>query len=152
MGPIVGGFLADFFSRREFGLTFTWTDPAHSMQIQALNITGFSFLFAIAFFLGLFTLSILANLREEGEASREVVLESLMNPMRELYRPVSSVFPSHIGHGALYRYIMRIPLPGLDVAFSVIVYQISDVVKVITKTSLSCWKILKKWLQAAIAR
>ncbi len=147
LGPVVGGILADFFSQRQFGLTLTWTDPAHSMQIQALNVTGLSFLFAIALFLGLLTLSILANLREEGEASREVVLETLMNPMRELYRPVSSPFPYNLGNGSLYRYIMRIPLPGLDVALSVVVYQIADIARVFIKTSLSCCKTLKKWLQ-----
>lgn len=152
LGPMVGGFLADFFSLRQFNLTFTWTDPTHSMQIQALNITGFGFLFLIAFILGLLTLNILANLREEGEASREVVLESLMNPMRELYNPVSSVFPSLIKQGSLIRYILRIPLPGLDVALGVIAYQIADMAKVVINAVLFCWRTLKKWLYGATGR
>lgn len=87
LGPLAGGFLADFFSQRHFALTFTWASPAQSYQIQALSITGFGFLFAIAFLLGLITLNLLAHLREEGEVSRDVVLESLINPIRELYPP-----------------------------------------------------------------
>jgi MFS family permease len=131
LGPILGGFLADFFSTRQFLMTFTWTDPTHSMQFSMLSITGFSFLFAIAFILGIFTLSLLANLREEGEVSREVVLESLMMPMRELYRPVTSILPYYLAHMPVYRVLKRIPIPGLDVALSVIAYQIADILKVV---------------------
>ena len=105
------------------------------MQISALNITGFSFLFIIAFILGLLTLSLLTRLREEGEASREVVLDSLMTPMRDLYRPVSSILPYHISEGLLYRHLKRIPIPGLDVALSVAAYQVADTARFGTKTA-----------------
>jgi MFS family permease len=152
LGPVLGGFMADFFSQRHFNLTFTWTSPAHSMQIQALNITGFGFLFATAFFLGLVTLSVLANLREEGEVSRDVVLESLINPIRELYRPVSWGLPYPLSHSALYRYLKRIPLPGLDVALSVIAYQIADIVKITLETANWSLKTLKKGVHSAAIR
>jgi MFS family permease len=128
LGPMAGGLLADFFSQRHLNLVFTWASPTESMQIQALSITGFAFLFAIAFFLGILTISLLANLREEGETSRDVVLETLINPIRELYRPVSWGLPYPLAHGNLYKYLKRIPLPGLDVAFSVLAYQVADFV------------------------
>jgi MFS family permease len=139
LGPLAGGLLADFFSQRQFSLAFTWTSPVQSMQFQALSLTGFSFLFVIALSLGLITLSILANLREEGESSRDAVLESLLNPIRELYRPI----PYH-SHFPLYRYLKRIPLPGLDVAMSVAAYEIAGIVRVILEALFHIGKALKK--------
>ncbi len=103
-GPVLGGLLADFFARRQFSLILSWTDPGHAMQFSALYLTGFSFLFLIAFFLGLLTLSLLANLREEGEVSRAEVLDSLVSPMRELYRPLGSFVPNHPAYQAIYKY------------------------------------------------
>jgi MFS family permease len=142
LGPILGGLMADFFSQRQFNLTFSWTDPVHSMQIPALTITGFSFLFLIAFFLGLITLSALANLREDGEVSRDVVLETLFNPMKELSRPVHPIlhhnFPPYSIY--VYKYLKRIPLPGLDVAMSVAAYEIADTAKITAKTIRWCWR------------
>jgi MFS family permease len=152
IGPILGGFLADYFSQRQFALTFTWTSPTYSTQIPALSITGFSFLFVIAFFLGLLTLNLLAHLREEGEASRDTVLESLVNPIRELYRPVSWVMPYHVSHATVYRYIKRVPLPGLDVALSVIAYEMADITRFCLKTGVSCGKSVKRSFLVIISR
>ena len=66
--------MADFFSPRQLGLTFTWIDPAGIIQLPALSIIGHDFLFGIAFIVGLFTLGVLAAIREEGGVGREVVL------------------------------------------------------------------------------
>lgn len=148
LGPLAGGLLADFFNQRQFSLNFIWTSPAHSMQFQALSITGFSFLFVIALFLGLITLGVLANLREEGEASRDVVLESLLTPMRELYRPL----PHHHYYFQVYRYLKRIPLPGLDVALSVAAYEIASFSRVVFEF-LNWWgRTLRRGILAVLLR
>ncbi len=91
LGPLFGGLLADFFSTRQLNLTFTWIEPATMVQLPFLSITGRDFLFGIAFIAGLIVLGILARIREEGEMGREVILESLMMPVREFSRPMSSV-------------------------------------------------------------
>jgi len=146
LGPILGGFLADFFSQRHFDLTLTWSSPAYSTQIQALSITGFSFLFAIAFILGIITLNFLSNLHEEGEVNRSVVLDSLMAPVRELSRPIHWLRPHQAAHDILYRYFKKIPLPGLDVALSVAAYQIASAAKAIIKIISLIAKFNKKWI------
>jgi len=149
LGPMLGGFLADFFSQRQFIMTFNWTDPLHSMQFSALSITGFSFLFIIAFILGILTLSLLASLREEGEVSREVVLETLLTPMRELSRPVTAVLPYYIAHLPFYRLIRKIPIPGLDIALSVLAYQVGAVAGIILKYIILSLKVLRRVIQMA---
>ena len=132
LGPLFGGLLADYFSVRQLDLTFTWIDPASTIQLPALSIIGRDFLFGIAFILGLFTLSFLASIREEGEVGREVILESLIAPVREFSRPMSSVpgftFLSNFPFG----HIKHVPIPGLDVALGVTAYQIAEMAKTAT--------------------
>ncbi|MFC1999819.1 MFS transporter [Chloroflexota bacterium] len=132
LSPLLGGYLADFFSVREFGINFTWIDPGRSISLTTLNFDGFDFLFAIAFILGLMTLPMLAAVREEGEVSKEVVLESLYAPMRSLSRPMSSVplfnFLGHFPFGQL----IRLRFPGVDVAMGVTGYQIASLARAAT--------------------
>jgi MFS family permease len=129
LGPLLGGVLADFFSTRQLNLIFNWADPTGVFQFTAMNISGRDFLFGIAFIVGLLTLGILALIREEGEAGREVILESLFSPMREFSRPMSSVpgftFLSNFPFG----FLKRVPIPGLDVALGVTVYQIAEMAR-----------------------
>jgi MFS family permease len=71
LGPLCGGFLADFFSVRQLDLTFTWTEPLNQIQLSALSITDLNFLFAIAFILGIITLGSLTRFgRKERSAAR----------------------------------------------------------------------------------
>jgi len=132
LGPLIGGLLADFFATRQLNLVFTWFDPARSVELPAFSMTGFDFLFGIAFIVGLATLGILATVREEGEVDREVVLESLMSPMISLSQTISSVPAfSFIGNVSVGN-LRRVPVPGLDVVLGVSAYQIASTAKGIT--------------------
>jgi MFS family permease len=132
LGPLLGGYLADFFSARQLSLVFSWTDPTHFIQLPTFSLVGFDFLFCITFILGLFTLSALVALREEGETGREVILDALLSPMRHAVRPMSSV----PGLGFLtqfpYSILRRLPIPGLDVALGVTAYQLADMARTTT--------------------
>jgi hypothetical protein len=144
LGPIVGGLMADFFSKRQLDLTITWTDPTTLMQVSALNIVGLEFLFGIAFVLGLITIGILTTIREEGAVSREVILESLMFPTREISRPMSSVPGYNLLSNFPFGYLKKIPVPGLDVAIGVTAYQIASAAKVATSTVIRGRRVTKK--------
>ena len=132
LGPLLGGYLGDFFSTRQVSLLFTWIDPTRSIQLPTFDLIGFDFLFVITFVLGLFTLNILRALREEGEASREIVVDALLAPMQHAVRPMSSVpglnFLSQFPYGIL----RRVPVPGLDVALGVTAYQLADMARAAT--------------------
>ncbi len=56
IGPVVGGALADFFSVRAFRIDLSWSSPSGTLELPALTLTGFDFLFPIAFILGLLSL------------------------------------------------------------------------------------------------
>lgn len=136
LGPLLGGFLADFFSTRQLSLTFMWSDPVRSIQLPALSLVGRDFLFGIAFLLGLITLGILVTVREEGELSREAVLESLMAPMREFSRPMSSVPALNVLGNFPFGFLKKVPIPGLDVAMGVTAYEIAEMARVATAAAV----------------
>jgi MFS family permease len=141
LGPLVGGILADFFSTRQLSLVFTWFDPARSVELPAFSMTGFDFLFGIAFILGLMTLGALATVREEGEVSREVILESLTTPMRQLSQTVSSVPALSLLGNIPLGNLKRVPVPGLDVALGVTAYQIAETARVAASAVVRSRKI-----------
>jgi MFS family permease len=132
LGPLLGGYLGDFFSTRQLSLIFSWIDPTRSIQLLTFSLIGFDFLFFITFVLGLFTLSILVALREEGEAGREVVLDALLAPMRHAVRPMSSVPGLNFLSQFPYSVLRHVPIPGLDVALGVTAYQLADMAKTTT--------------------
>ncbi len=144
LGPLVGGFLADFFNVRQLHLSISWIDPASSIQLPALSIIGRDFLFGIAFLIGIVALGVLAAIKEEGEVGREVILQSLMSPMREFSRPMSSVpgftFLSNFPFG----WLKRVHVPGLDVALGVTIYQIAEIAKAATSAAISGRKVTRR--------
>jgi MFS family permease len=144
VGPLCGGLLADFFSVRQLNLTFSWTDPATTVQLPALSIIGHDFLFGIAFIVGLITLGSLARIREEGEVGREVLLESLFFPTRELSRPMSTVPAYNLLANFPFGFLKRVPIPGLDVAFGVTAYQIAEMARAATLTAVRGRRLTKR--------
>ena len=123
-GPLVGGALADFFSVRVFRIDFSWSSPNGLFELPAVTLTGFDFLFAIAFILGLLSLDLLAALREEGEIGRETALNELMAGSAPMVRAMSSVPGVGAVSAASYGYLRRVP--GADVALGVTAYQLAS--------------------------
>ena len=123
VGPIVGGLLADYFAVRSFRIDFSWASPGGVLEFPALSLTGFDFLFVIAFLLGFLSLNILVALREEGEVARNIALAELTAGSVPLARAVSSVpglnAISAFSVGGLKR------VPGGDVALGVTAYQLA---------------------------
>lgn len=148
LGPLCGGLLADFFSMRQLNLTFTWVDPLGSVQLPALSIIGLDFLFAIAFVLGMITLGILATIREKGEVGREVILESLFFPVRELSRPMSSVPAYNLVANFPFGFLKRVPIPGIDVALGVTAYQIAEMARGATVAAVSGKRLTKRLVKS----
>ena len=124
LGPLVGGAFAQFFSVRSLQLTFTWIDPNREVDLPTLSLTGFDFLFAIAFVIGLISLNTLTTIREEGEVSRDIVLDELLNQSQGVTRAMSSVPGLRFVTQFPYSYLRRVP--GVDVAVGVTAYQIAS--------------------------
>jgi hypothetical protein len=130
---LVGGVLADYFSVRNIAFDFTWTDPAQTINLGVINLTSFDFLFIIAFIMGLITLSLLASVSEEGEVSREVVLDELTSQTRTFSRAVSSV--PGLGYITMFPFAYLRRIPGVDVATSATAYQLADITKTAVKAT-----------------
>lgn len=127
ISPLLGGAFVDFFSVRHLSIAIEWVDPVRTLDFPAIFLTGYDFLFASAFVLGLFAIGVLGKVREEGEVQSEVVMDQLMSQTRENLRALSSVpglstvtqFPL-----AGLRYLPDIP--GLNVAAGVTAYQLAS--------------------------
>lgn len=123
IGPILGGLLADYFSSRSLGISIDWASPESTLYLPAVSLSGFEFLFVIAFFFGLLSLNLLVALREEGEISRDEALAELMAGAGPIARAVSSVPGLNMVSAFSYGYLRRIP--GADVAIGVTAYQLA---------------------------
>jgi len=150
LGPLVGGILADFFSQRQLMLVFYWFDKAQTIELPAFSVGSYDFLFAITFILGLITLSTLSLVREEGEVGREVVLEALTSPIRELSQQGSSVPSFNVLRDFPLGNLRRLPVPGLDVVIGVTSYQIADIAKSIASANIRARRIGQGLEQAFI--
>ena len=124
IGPVAGGALADFFSVRVFRVDLSWSSPNGVFELPAITLTGYDFLFAIAFVMGLVSLNLLSALREEGEVSRDTALGEMMAGISPVMRPVSSVPGVGAVSAASFGYIKRVP--GADVALGVMAYQLAS--------------------------
>jgi hypothetical protein len=98
----------------------------------------------IAFILGIFALGTLATIREEGEVGREVVLESLFFPTRELSRPMSSVPAYNLLANFPFGFVKRVPIPGIDVAVGVTAYQIAEMARAATLVAVTGKRVTKR--------
>ncbi len=130
LGPILGGFLGYLFAGRTLSLDLTWIDPNTVFNLGVLHFTGLDFLFVLTFIIGLFTLNVLAGLREEGEARREVVLDELRKQTRSAIQSVTSLPDSSFINMFPKSFLERVP--GFDVAIGVTAYQLADTAKAIT--------------------
>jgi len=134
LGPVVGGLLAHFFSERKLALDLTWVDPARTINLGVINIIGFDFLFLLAFIIGIITLNMLATLREEGEADRDIVLGELRAQTTSAFQSVSTVPGSNFLNMFPLSLLSRVP--GVDVAIGVTAYQLADTTKKLTVAAL----------------
>ncbi|MDE2788175.1 MAG: MFS transporter [Chloroflexota bacterium] len=123
IGPVLGGLIADYLSVRSLDLSVIWSAPGGMTALPAVSLSGFEFLFGVAFVLGLLSLNLLVPLREEGEISRDDALAELMAGMSPVARAVSSVPGLNMVSSLSYGYLRHIP--GADVAIGVTAYQLA---------------------------
>ncbi|TYP92458.1 MFS transporter [Sphingobacterium allocomposti] len=73
MGPIVGGWLADFFAVRELRITIEWISPGIREAVKLIYLHEWNFLFLIAAVLAFFSLRLLGRIKENGEVGHMLV-------------------------------------------------------------------------------
>jgi hypothetical protein len=131
LGPILGGLLAKFFSLQVLTLELNWAISGRNIHVGVLNLAGLSFLFVIAFIFGIFTVRLLASVREKGEVEREVVLGELLAQSRASSGGVNASPLLGITNIFPLTYLQKVP--GFDVAIGVTVYQLAETARQITQ-------------------
>ena len=124
-----GGFMAAYAlalgaNNLQIGVLAALPLIAQVVQLPAITLAGFDFLFTIVFVLGLCSLNLLVALREEGEVSRDAALTEMMAGLGPMARAVSSVPGLGILSEVSYGYLRRVP--GADVAIGVMAYQLAS--------------------------
>jgi MFS family permease len=72
-GPLVGGFLADFFANHSLSVTVEWMSPSFNKVLKLVELHEWNFLFLIGALLALLSLELLIRVKETGEVSKNVV-------------------------------------------------------------------------------
>jgi MFS family permease len=88
--PIIGGFGADFLASHQLALEFTWTGGGQDVTVQVLKFQAWTFLFGLAFVLGLYSMHRLSFVEETGRTSDHIVLRHLLLEVRRSVQSLSS--------------------------------------------------------------
>ena len=86
----LGGYGADFFATHQLALAFTWTGGGQDLTVQVLKFQAWTFLFGVAFVLGLYSMHRLSFVEETGRTSDHVVLRHLLLEVRRSVQSLSS--------------------------------------------------------------
>lgn len=89
--PIVGGWAADFFARRQLALTLDWTSPTGVEELIGLSLTHWEFFFILSALMGLYSLHRLSVVQEPGSVEGREVVHHIFSSARRTLRNASSV-------------------------------------------------------------
>lgn len=86
IAPVIGGYFADFFAKREFKWNFEWKSPDGNFVFHTLDIQQWDFFFLFAFLLGIVALYRLSFVKERGEVRKRVVVGEIASELRRELR------------------------------------------------------------------
>ncbi len=82
IAPLVGGYLADYFTRRHLNLTAEWGSPHVTKVFRLLELHEWNFLFLIGAFLAFIAVQLLIQVKETGEVEKEEVVRIMRTSIR----------------------------------------------------------------------
>lgn len=74
VGPMAGGWLADFFSKRSLQWSIQWQGPKGVTLLPIIDLHNWNFLFVIGGLLAIASLYLLRKVKEEGEVEKGIVI------------------------------------------------------------------------------
>jgi len=86
MGPLLGGFLADYFSDRSFSWNIQWNGPNGASVLHLLELHNLAFLFIIGGVLAFISLKMVGFIKEEGEIPKELAIAEMRTGFRSSLR------------------------------------------------------------------
>ena len=82
ISPLIGGYLADFFDKRQFDVMLQWNGPHAHRVVYLISLHQWNFLFLIGALLGLMALRLLRRVTEAGEVEKDTVVRILRSAVR----------------------------------------------------------------------
>jgi MFS family permease len=82
IAPLIGGYLADFFTFRHLHVALEWSGPKVTKVFRLLEFHEWNFLFIIGGLLALVAMQFLVQVKERGEVDKEEVLRIMRFNMR----------------------------------------------------------------------
>jgi MFS family permease len=86
LGPVVGGFLADYFSNRSFVWNIQWEGPHGIRILTLLQLHSLGFLFIIGGVLAFIALKTLSLINEKGEVPKELAISEVRSGFRNEFK------------------------------------------------------------------
>jgi MFS family permease len=86
MGPMIGGFLADYFSTRSFSWNVEMNGPNGKYVLHLLELHNLGFLFIIGGLLAIVALKTLRFIKEEGEVPKEMAIAEMRTGFRTEFK------------------------------------------------------------------
>ena len=90
IAPVIGGLCADFFAAHQLTLAFTWKGDAQEVTVQVLDFHSWTFLFGLAFVVGLYSLHRLSFVEETAGTANPLQVRDLLLEARRSIHSLSS--------------------------------------------------------------
>lgn len=89
IAPLIGGYAADFFTKRHLDITIKYGGPNLNKVIRLIELHDWNFLFLIGAFFAIIALELLVQVKERGEVEKEqvkrIMRTSFRNSMRDYF-------------------------------------------------------------------
>jgi MFS family permease len=82
IAPLIGGFLADYFSQRHLSIDTTWGSPKVQKTLHLVSLHDWNFLFLLGALLALIALDLLGWVKETGEVKKDVVVRVMRSSIK----------------------------------------------------------------------
>lgn len=82
IAPLIGGYLADFFSQRHLSIDATWGGPRVQKTLHLVALHDWNFLFLLGAILAIMALDLLGWVRETGEVKKDVVVRIMRSTIK----------------------------------------------------------------------
>lgn len=81
IAPIIGGIFADWFAEKELSLSLHWKTGTEDVAMYVFGMQHWDFFFFFAAILGVISLGLLKQVREEGEVSERIIMSSFVSSL-----------------------------------------------------------------------
>ena len=82
IAPLIGGYLADYFTSRHLNIRIEWTGPGMEKIFRILSLNQWNFLFLIGTLLAFLSTQFLGRVKEVGEVEKNLVVKIMKSSIR----------------------------------------------------------------------